>query len=246
MTDFITGHCTGISGNRFAVAYCIGNTFDITFAQLVVFPFLYKTLRGIDNQHVVIVTMLFEHHDESRNTCAEEDIGRQSDNGIDVVLLNQVATYFAFPFTIFIGITTEENTVRKYNCQDTVWFKVMEFMKQKGVVGFAFRSYTIILKTRIQFTVVGIPLLRIGRIADNSIHVKRFSDISTVSLQRPVLFQRVGTTSIDVVWFDTTHHQIHTGQVVGVFLQLLRIVFHLVLVFDMTPNRFTDGNQQGT
>jgi len=190
--------------------------------------------------------MLFEHHDEGRDTCTKEDIGRQSDNGIDVVLLNQVATYFAFPFTIFIGITTEENTVRKYNCQDTVWFKVMEFMKQKGVVGFAFRSYTIILKTRIQFTVVGIPLLRIGRIADNSIHVKRFSDISTVSLQRPVLFQRVGTTSIDVVWFDTTHHQIHTGQVVGVFLQLLRIVFHLVLVFDMTPNRFTDGNQQGT
>ncbi len=84
--------------------------------------------------------MLFEHHDEGRNTCAEEDIGRQSDNGIDVVLLNQVTTYFAFPFAIFIGIATEENSMRKYNCQDAVWFKVMELMKQKGVVSFAFRA----------------------------------------------------------------------------------------------------------
>ena len=27
--------------------------------------------------------------------------------------------------------------MRKYNCQDAVWFKVMELMKQKGVVSFA-------------------------------------------------------------------------------------------------------------
>lgn len=32
LTDFITGHCTGISGNRLAVAYRIGNAFDVTFA----------------------------------------------------------------------------------------------------------------------------------------------------------------------------------------------------------------------
>ena len=211
LTDFITRHCTGISGNRFAVAYRIGNTFDVTFAQLVVFPFLYKTLRGINNQHIVIATMLFEHHDEGRDTCTKEDIGRQSDNGIDVVLLNQVTTYFAFPFAIFIGIATEENSMRKYNCQDAVWFKVMELMKQKGVVSFAFRSYTIILETRIQFTVVGIPLLRIWRIADNGIHVQRFADVTTVGLQRPVLFQRVSTTGIYIIRFDTTHYQVHTG-----------------------------------
>ena len=246
LTDFITGHYTGISGNRFAVAYRIGNTFNITFAQLVVFSFLDKTFRGIDNQHVVIVTMLFEHHNEGRNTCTKENIGRQSDNGIDVVLLNKVTTDFAFSFTIFISITTEENPVRKHNRQDSVRFKVMELMKQKGVVSFAFRSYTIILETCIQFTVVGIPLLRIRRIADNSIHVKRFSDVSTVSLQRPVLFQRVGTAGIYIIRFDTTHHQVHTGQVVSVFLQFLSIIFHLVLVFDMASNRFTDSDQQRT
>ena len=246
LTDFITGHCTGVSGNRLSLAYRIGNTFDITFAQLVIFSFLNKTLRGIDNQHVVIVTMLFEHHNEGRNTCAEENIGRQSDNGIDVVLLNEVATDFAFSFTIFISIATEENPVRKHNRQDSVRFKMMEFMKQKGVISFAFRSYTIILETCIQFTVVGIPLLRIGGIADNGIHVKRFADVTAVGLQRPVFFQRVGTTGIDVIRFDTTHHQVHTCQVVSVFLQLLRIVFHLVLVLDMAPNRFTDSNQQRT
>ena len=210
-TDFITGHCTGISGNRFAVAYRIGNTFDVTFAQLVVFPFFDKTLRSIDNQHIVIVTMLFEHHDESRNTCAKENIGRQSDNGIDVILLNKVATDFAFPFAVFIGIATEENPVRKHNSQDAIRFKMMEFMKQECVVSFAFRSYAIILETCIQLTVVGIPLLRIWRIADNGIHVQRFADVTAVGLQRPVLFQRVSTTGIDVVWFDTTHHQVHTG-----------------------------------
>ena len=188
MTDFITGNCTRVSGNRLSLAYRIGNTFDVTFAQLVVFSFLDKTLRGIDNQHVVIVAMLFEHHDEGRNTCAKEDIGRQSDNGIDVILLNEVTTDFAFPFAVFIGIATEENPVRKHNRQDSVRFKVMELMKQKGIVGFAFRSYTVILETCIQFTVVGIPLLRIRRIADNSIHVKRFANVSTISLQRPVLF----------------------------------------------------------
>ena len=190
--------------------------------------------------------MLFEHHDEGRNTCAKEDIGRQSDNGIDVILLNKVTTDFAFPFTVFIGIATEENPVRKYNCQDTIRFKVMKLMKQEGVVSFAFRSYAVILETCIQFTVVGIPLLRIGRIADNGIHVKRFSDVTAVSLQRPVLFQRVGTAGIYIIRFDTTHHQVHTGQVVSIFLQFLSIIFHLVLVFDMASNRFTDSDQQRT
>ena len=108
-TDFITRHCTEYPGivlrSRTVSAIRL-----MSHSRSLLFPFLYKTLRGIDNQHIVIVTMLLEHHDEGRDTCAKEDIGRQSDNGIDVVLFNQVTTDFAFPFTIFIGIATEENS----------------------------------------------------------------------------------------------------------------------------------------
>ena len=34
--------------------------------------------------------MLLQHHDERRNACAEEDVGWQTDDGIDIVFLYEV------------------------------------------------------------------------------------------------------------------------------------------------------------
>ena len=87
-------------------------------------------------------------------------------------------------------------------------------------------------------------MLRIWRIADHSIHIKRLAHIAC--LYRPIFIKRVCTAGIDVVWLDTTHHKIHTCEVVGILLQFLCIVFHLVLILDMSANRLTNSDKQRT
>ena len=89
-------------------------------------------------------------------------------------------------------------------------------------------------------------MLRIRRIWHNRIHIEWFTNITTYGLQRPVFIQRISTTGINIVWLDTAHHEIHSGKVIGILLQLLSIILHLVFIGDMAANRFTNGNQQRT
>ena len=121
---------------------------------------------------------------------------------------------------------------------------MVQFVQKECIVGLAFRSYTIFLETIIIFSISWVPMLRIWGIRNNSIHTKRLACINTSLADRPVFAKRVSTTSIDVAWTDATHDEIHTSQVVGVFLQLLSIVFHMVLILNMASNTLTNGKQQ--
>ena len=68
----------------------IHNAFDVTGTQLVVFAVLLKTLRRINNQNVRILFILPQYHDDGGNACAEENIGGQTDDCINVVVVNQI------------------------------------------------------------------------------------------------------------------------------------------------------------
>ena len=89
-------------------------------------------------------------------------------------------------------------------------------------------------------------MLGIRRIADHGIDGKRLGYVGTLLVERPVLLQRVGTAGHDVLGDDATHHEVHAGEVVGVLLQFLGIVFHLVLALDMLAHCLADGNEQRT
>ncbi|EJX10407.1 hypothetical protein EVA_01328 [gut metagenome] len=88
--------------------------------------------------------------------------------------------------------------------------------------------------------------MRIRWIGHHRIHIKRFAYLRTFCKNGPVLIQRVCTTSVNVIRNNTTHHKVHTRQVVGVLLQLLRIILHTVLVLNVLTDGLTYSDQQRT
>ena len=190
--------------------------------------------------------MLLQDHNQRRNTCSKKDVSRQPDNGIYIIGLNKIPANFPFSFAICVHISTEKYSMRQYDGENAIGFEMMQFVKQESIVGFTLRCNSIILETRIEFTIRGIPMLRIRRIWHNRIHIEWFTNITTYGLQRPVFIQRISTTGINIIWLDTTHHEIHSGKVIGILLQLLSIILHLVFIGDMAANGFANGNQQRT
>ena len=87
-------------------------------------------------------------------------------------------------------------------------------------------------------------MLRVRRIRHYCINSERLTYISFTLIQRPVFFKRVGATCVDVSRIDSTHHEIHTSEVVCILLQLLGIVFHAVLVLYIFPYRLSYGDKQ--
>ena len=88
----------------------------------------------------------------------------------------------------------------------------------------------------------GIDVILLCRLA--RIHIERLTHLVAFLLHRPVLVERVGTTGVDIAGLYAAHHQVHAGEVVGVLLQFLCIVLHTVLVGDVPPHGFADGDQQ--
>ena len=89
-------------------------------------------------------------------------------------------------------------------------------------------------------------MLRIRRIADNCIHSQWLVDFWSFFMDRPVFFEGVCAASYDVLWDDTTHNKVHTSKVVGVFLQLLCIVFYLVCAMNVLADSFANSNKKWT
>ena len=188
--------------------------------------------------------MLLQHHNECRNTSAKEDIGRQTNDSVDVVLLYEVLTNLPLAINIFFWITSKKYAMRQNDSENAVRLDVVEFMEQKRIISLALWSHTVILETRVHFCISRIPMLRIWRIADHSIYIKRLAHIAC--LYRPIFIKRVCTASIDVVWLDTTHHKIHSSEVIGILFQLLCIVLNFILVLDMPTNRLANSDKQRT
>ena len=65
-----------------------------------------------------------------------------------------------------------------------------------------------------------------------------------VIVHRPVLFQCIAAAREDIGWIDAAHNKIHTGQIVCVFLQLLRIVHDAISVLQVLGSTLADGDQK--
>ena len=119
-------------------------------------------------------------------------------------------------------------------------------MQQECIVSLAFRGKPKSV-TRVTFLVCGIPRLGIGRIGDNSIYIERVIGVNRVVIIeiRPIFLQRVAVARHDIVRQNAPHYQIHAGQVVGVFLKLLSVVFDVVSPAHVTRHALADIDKQG-
>ena len=80
--------------------------------------------------------MLLQHHNECRNTSAKEDIGRQTNDSVDVVLLYEVLTNLPLAINIFFWITSKKYAMRQNDSENAVRLDVVEFMEQKSALLF--------------------------------------------------------------------------------------------------------------
>ena len=240
LSYLLTAHLAGEARNILAVAHGVGYLLDVAGTELVLLAFLDKSLACVDDEHVVIITMLLEHHHEGRNACAEEDVGWQTDDGVDVVLLDETGADLLFL------AATEQYAVGQHDGEDAVWLQVVELVEQEGIVGLRLRRHAIVFEAGVGLAVFRVPVLGVGWVAHHCIHVERLTYLAAGVDDRPVFCERVGAAGVDVARLDSTHHEVHAGEVVGVLYQLLRIVFHPVLVGDMATYRLTDGNEQRT
>ena len=127
--NLVAGHYPSEVRHVHAVVNGIDDALDVTGAQVVVLALLDEALGGIDEQHVIAVTFLLEHHDDGRDTGAVEDVGRQADNGIDVVGFDEIAT------DVGLRATTEQYAVRQDDGEDAIRLNVEQLMQHEGVVG---------------------------------------------------------------------------------------------------------------
>ena len=121
----------GTGGNR------IHNPLDIGCHQFIGLANLGKALGSVNKQNIRFFALLAQRHNDSRNTCAKENVGRQANNRLNVVVLNQIAANLAFALALAIWptqrVTTEQDAMREDNGHDTIRFYMVQVMKQECI-----------------------------------------------------------------------------------------------------------------
>ncbi len=92
-------------------------------------------------------------------------------------------------FSLILWVTSEQHPVRQHDSQDAVGLQVVQLMQQEGIVCLALRRNAIVLEAGIQFSVRGVPMLRVWWIRYHGIHIKRSPGIRPGLLYRPILIQ---------------------------------------------------------
>ena len=88
--------------------------------QFVVIGHLLALLRCIDKEDIIVLLVLLEHHDTGGDTRTKEQVIRQLDNSIHIVVINQV---FA---NLLLGSTTIHHTREADDSRCTIGSEPME------------------------------------------------------------------------------------------------------------------------
>lgn len=209
--DFVATHFARIAHLCTTFAIGVGDFLDVAGTEAVLLALLDKTLAGIDDENALITAVFLQDHDERGDARSEEDVGRQADDGVDVVFLNELGANLSFSLSIFTlvgrqesavgrteawGLTTEEHAVGKDDGEDAIGLEMMEFVEEEGIVGLRFRRETILGKANISFLVLGIPVLRIRRIADHGVDGERLGDVVVFLFERPVFVKKLAQRAL--------------------------------------------------
>ena len=122
-----------------ACLHDIGNALYVAGTELVLLALLDESFRRVDEEDIAAVAFLLQHHDKGRYARAEEDVRRQTDDGLYIVALDEVAADFALAvvhLSVLVDgcIATEEHAVRQHDGHYAVGLEVVELMKEEGEV----------------------------------------------------------------------------------------------------------------
>ena len=71
-----------------ALTIGINYLLNVLWAKLILCLYLFKLLAGIYEEYIIIIlAALLYHNDTSWDTCTIENVGRQTDDGVNIVLL---------------------------------------------------------------------------------------------------------------------------------------------------------------
>ena len=166
---------------------------------------------GVDELHAGVALVLGEHEDVGGNGRAIEQSAREGDDGLHIVLIDEV-------FTDFLFRTTAIEDAREANdsCSPS-GRKVAEGMEHKGKVGIIFGSQHASRRKAVVVDEGGIvfahPLHGIGRVGDDGIE-------GTIATK---LWAAEGVAKGDVklVVVDGVEKHVHARQVVGGVIDFL-------------------------
>ena len=99
--------------------------------EFVLRLYLFKLFACVDEENIVVLlTAFLEYEDAGGDACAIEDVGRQTDNGIHIVLfLNEETADYA------LGIATEQHSMRSDTSHCATLIEVVNHVENKGIVG---------------------------------------------------------------------------------------------------------------
>ena len=138
-----------------SLTVCVGNLLDVACTQFVLLPILDETFAGINYKHTFILAVFLEYHDKGRDTCTEEDVGREADDCIDVVFLDEVCTNLAFtlPLSPFLNrerttfvieefwcLTPKEDSMGENDGENSIRLDMVKFVEKKSVISLGLRS----------------------------------------------------------------------------------------------------------
>ena len=100
-----------------------------------------------------MLSFLPEHHDDRRDPGPIENIRRQTDDRIDMVIFDQIFADFSF-FS-----SSEQDSVRKYDRHDPIRFYMEQVMQQECIICLALRCNSKTGISRIILLIGRIPCL---------------------------------------------------------------------------------------
>ncbi len=189
----------------------IHNRFDVLVSQHIVVGLFLEEPAGIDELRFGVGFMFGQHQDIHRDGGAEEEVGRQGDHGLHIVVVDQVLT------DLLLGPAAIEDAGEADDGGAAFAGEITQRMQHKSEIGLGFGSQhagggeALIVDQRGVF--ITLPLHRIGRIGDDGIERLFVAEVR--------FEQGVAQLHVELVVVDVVQEHVHTGQVVGGVVDLL-------------------------
>ena len=185
---------------------------DVLGAELVLIAHLFKALTGVDEDDVVgILSLLFQHQNAGGDAGAVEDVGREADDGIEVIaIFDEVAA------DVPLGTATEEHAVRKDAGHGGADVQMVDHLLDEGEVGLGLRGQFAIGAEAVVSLMenAGGPDGREGRIGDDGLEAQ-------VGVLGGRMLQGVLVLQVEALVVDAVQDRVHAGEVVGGGVHLL-------------------------
>ena len=212
----------------FAALIGLDDLINVALTKNILVLASFKIIGSINEQNVIgiAVALPLENKDTHRNTCAKEEIGRETDHGIQhIQLLDKVFTDH------FFRCTTEQNAMRQQHNSSSVLVHVMYHVLHKSKVSLALRGKLAV------FVEPGI--FHEAQIARPLCRIRRIGNLNTeLHVTEVVMLQSVTVVDIEIAVRNATENHVHSGKVVGGGSKLLTIVVtHICIVFEAQQKR---------